>query len=175
MSALQPRQREQAIRQRVVELLERAARHGYRTGRWALRHDLRGLAAGTAHPGSGLLRFNAVLAAENWDDFLARTVAHEVAHLVAWWQWGRDGLGHGARWREVMRLFDVPALRCHRYDTRNSRVRAQRRWRYRCACSEPHLLTTTRHRRVLEGRVAYHCRRCGGRLVAERGGDAARG
>lgn len=158
--------REAALEQRVRTLLDCAAAQGLQSGEWRIRHDLRGMAAGTAHPQTGLLRFNAVLAAENWGDFLAHTVAHEVAHLVAWWNWGRDGLGHGTRWRQVMQLFGSPARRCHRYDTRNSRVRSQRRWSYRCACGEAHLLSTTRHRRVLSGQAEYLCRRCGVALSA---------
>lgn len=149
------------VEARVAELVTLARDHGLRGGTWHARHDLRGRAAGQARPADGELRFNPLLGAANWEHFLQHTVAHEVAHLVAWWTWGRRTLGHGPRWQQVMALFGSPAERCHPYDVSTSSAWQQRRWDYRCACPTLHRLTTTRHRRVERGQAEYRCRCCG--------------
>jgi len=158
------RYRSGLIEARVITLIEMARTAGWPVRRWDCRHDLRGRIAGQAWPGDSLLRFNPVLGAENWDDFLHNTVAHEVAHLLACWREGGAALGHGPAWREAMALFGCEPRRCHGYDTRNSEAWRQRRWSYRCRCPEPHLLTTTRHNRVQKKHWTYHCRTCGERL-----------
>jgi SprT protein len=153
------------IEARIDELLDRARAAGWPVRAYRLCHDLRGQAAGQARPADGLLRFNTVLGGENWDDFVANTVAHEVAHLLAFWRDGAAAVGHGPAWREAMALFGCAPRRCHGYDTGNSTVRRQRQWPYRCACPEPHLLTTTRHYRVQRRSRLYRCRRCGEALA----------
>ena len=45
--------------------------------------DLRGATAGRANSRTGHVQLNAVLFLENVDAFIARTIPHEVAHLVA--------------------------------------------------------------------------------------------
>lgn len=164
-SDTRPIYRAELIEARVAMLMATARTAGWPVRRWSVRHDLRGRSAGQARPGDGLLRFNAVLGGENWDDFLAHTVAHEVAHLLACWRDGAAALGHGPAWREAMALFDCEPRRCHGYDTRNSEAWRQRRWPYVCACPETHLLTTTRHHRVLRQRWVYRCRGCGAALA----------
>jgi SprT protein len=160
-----PRYRPDRIEARVAALMAAAGAAGWPLHAWEVDHDLRGRAAGQAWPQTGRLRFNPVLGAENWDDFLHQTVAHEVAHLLACWRDGAAALGHGPAWREAMALFGCTPRRCHGYDTRNSEAWRQRRWPYRCGCPEPYLLTTTRHNRVQRQRWVYRCRSCGAALA----------
>lgn len=152
------------IEARVARLMQRAQLAGWPVRPWQVRHDLRGRNAGEAWPRERLLRFNPVLGAENWDDFLKNTVAHEVAHLLACWRDGNRALGHGPVWREAMALFGCEPRRCHGYDTTNSTLWSQRRWPYRCGCNENHLLSTTRHNRIAGKRRTYLCVFCGERL-----------
>ncbi len=147
------------LEQKVGHLMALARMLGYQVRTWSVAHNLRGCAAGQARLASGLIRFNAQLAEENWPDFLATVVPHEVAHLIAFWSSGcRD---HGAVWRAVMRDLGAEPHRCHRFDTSRSRVSRQRLWPYACGCSRTHQLSTTRHNRVLRQRAQYHCRGCG--------------
>ncbi len=61
-----------------------------------------------------LVEFNVHLAARNFNDFMKRTVVHEVAHGVAFEYFGH--LGHGAPWKRVMRDYGAEPSRCHDYD-----------------------------------------------------------
>jgi SprT protein len=159
-----------AITSRVFELLEAAQplfeRHSVHPPEPELRFDLRGTAAGQARWSAGLrpvLRFNLTLAGASTSRFLEQTVAHEVAHLVTAACFGRTR-PHGPEWRAIMEFFGLPnATRCHNYPVPPSTNRKQRRWSYACGC-QTHQLSTTRHRRIENGRATYHCRRCGRQL-----------
>jgi SprT protein len=127
-----------------------------------IRFDLRGQAAGQAQwrPGERpLLRYNLDIAQHHQSDFLARTVAHEVAHLITAACHGRTR-PHGPEWCAVMAFLGVPdASRCHDYRLTHSGIKRQRRWHYVCDCRS-HELSTTRHNRMLHGTARYYCQRC---------------
>jgi len=144
-------------------LLQQAATH-FRipTPEVEIRFDLRGQAAGQvrfAAPRCPLIRYNALLLRENGIRFLARTVPHEVAHVIARGVFGPHIRPHGAQWRAVMDLFGADNRRCHDYDTRRASARRLTRYPYHCACRE-HALTSIRHHRILAGQ-RYYCRHCG--------------
>lgn len=161
---------EAAITRRVFELLEAAQplfeRHCVHPLEPELRFDLRGTTAGQARWSDGLrpmLRFNLALAKTGASRFIEQTVAHEVAHLVTAACFGRTR-PHGPEWRAIMAFFGLPnASRCHNYPVHHATVRKQRRWPYACGC-QTHRLSTTRHRRIENGKATYHCRRCGRQL-----------
>jgi SprT protein len=153
------------------ELLRRALSPlDLHANRLEIRFDLRGRAAGQARYGSTgpwVIRYNPVLLRENGDSFLASTVPHEVAHLIAFLRYGPRIRPHGAEWRAIMEQFGATPERCHRYDLSRIPRRATRVFTYHCACSE-HRLTGIRHRRVLAGQI-YLCRRCAEALRPGRG------
>lgn len=105
------------------------------------------------------LRFNLHLAARHERDFLAETVAHEVAHCAAV-RLHRHG-GHGAPWQALMKELGLAPTRCHDYDTRGARGRGH--WPARCDCREHDLSSVLRNR--LRRGWRYLCSRCGGRIV----------
>jgi len=154
------------LRERVLartrELLRRAEeRYGSRLPMPEIRFDLRGRAAGQARMLAARrfrLRYNPELLAGNPVDFIAQTVAHEVAHLVAYEVFGRAIRPHGPEWRSVMALFGVPALRCHNYPVAASEGRRLVRYAYHCGCGT-HELSSIRHNRVRRGQ-RYCCRAC---------------
>jgi SprT protein len=154
------------IRDKTQQMLQRAAglcaAHRVALPDPVIRFDLRGQAAGQARWCSSerpTLRYNLDIARRHEFDFLERTVAHEVAHLITAACHGRTR-PHGAEWRSVMAYFGIPdASRCHDYALEGIRVKRQRRWDYRCGCST-HELSTTRHKRMLAGTARYHCPRC---------------
>lgn len=144
------------------QLLTAAGAHFKRdTGKVTVKFDLTGKAAGMAiFPlrSAPIIRYNALLLTENRDDFLKRTVPHEVAHIVARRLFGKKIRPHGPEWRQVMQLFGAEASRCHNYDVSRSSRRTLKRYPYRCDC-RTHQLSSIRHNRVLQGQ-SYHCRSC---------------
>lgn len=151
----------QQIIQRVTELFDLADRVCQRKFERPVIHiDLRGRTAGQAWPQKQLLRFNMTLFRQHREDFLQQTVAHEVAHLVAYQLYGLSIRPHGHEWQKIMtELFQLPADRCHQYEVPPS-SQQKNQWRYQCQCHENILyLSTTRHNRVQKG-VRYQCRQC---------------
>lgn len=122
---------------------------------------LRGKAAGMAYIGQNKLRFNHQLYLRNQEDFLRQTVAHEVAHLLAYKLFGNQIRPHGLQWQNIMEnVFELPAKRCHSYQV-------PPRWKtfylYSCQCQR-HEITAQRHARVKRG-YQYNCRKCRQRLA----------
>lgn len=133
----------------------------------AVTFDLRGRAAGQYRVRDGYrsIRFNPYIFARYFDDSLAVTVPHEVAHYAVDVLYGAVRVRpHGEEWRAVMGLLGVDARASGCYDLSGMPVRRQRRFRYRCDC-RTHELTTCRHNRIVRGQAVYHCRRCGAELI----------
>ncbi|MBL3526426.1 MAG: SprT-like domain-containing protein [gamma proteobacterium endosymbiont of Lamellibrachia anaximandri] len=143
-------------------LLEQAGRHfGRQFPDVTINFDLKGQAAGMVRfpaLGKPQIRYNALLLNENADDFLKRTVPHEVAHVIARAYYSRNIRPHGTEWQSVMLFFGAEASRCHSYDTQRASTRKLQQFRYACGCSE-HLLTSIRHKRIQAG-LRYSCRKC---------------
>jgi SprT protein len=158
------------IEQRTNELLQHAAAlcasHRARLPDPVIRFDLHGQAAGQMQWRRGarpVLRYNLDIAQHHHEDFLAQTVAHEVAHLITAACHGQTR-PHGSEWRAVMRHLGIAnPQRCHQYAVDETAVRRQRRWAYECNC-RGHELSTTRHKRIQTGSSRYHCRQCGAAL-----------
>jgi SprT protein len=123
---------------------------------------LRGHAAGDACARTATTRYNDELLDRYGDEFVRTIVPHEVAHVVTWAVFGRVK-PHGPEWRDVMRFFGAPPRVTHEFETTPARV--MRRFRYRCACPDPHLMTKRAHLRIRRGTAEYRCRRCGEALV----------
>jgi SprT protein len=133
-------------------------------------------AAGLAFGNEHRIALNETLLLENPEPMLRDTVAHEFAHIVVWWRYLQQKrtshdearvlppMAHGREWQTVMRyMFEVEPSRCHRFDTRNTGARVQRRWEYRCAC-QMHLITTSKHKRAQSG-ARYVCADCNRELT----------
>lgn len=162
----------ETVLQREVEALTRqllalAGDHFQKDpGNVVIRFDLTGKAAGMAlfpPRATPIIRFNALLMTENREDFLKRTVPHEVAHVVARRCFGLKIKPHGREWRTVMQLFGAEASRCHNYDVSRASRRKLQRFNYRCRC-RTHQLSSIRHNRVLQGQ-RYFCVACKQALV----------
>lgn len=154
-------------RRRTEALLERAQRHfGVRIPPAEVRFDLRGQAAGQVRQAPGRVwqvRYNAALLAREPEAFLAQTVPHECAHLVAFALFGRGVRPHGQEWHGIMRYFGADPRRCHSFAVDDLRTRQLRRFDYHCTC-RTHQLTSTRHYRAQAGQT-YYCVACRGPLA----------
>lgn len=167
---LDPLQRS-AVEAAVRDCLQRASRElGRSIPVPPVRFDLSGRSAGMfrARGRHSELRFNPWIFARYYSENLRETVPHEVAHYLVWWQFPRRRMrSHGAEWQAWMGFFGVPAAVTFDRDISGLPQRRQRRFLYRCDCSE-HSLSSTRHYRQERGQASYQCRRCGSPL--RRGG-----
>ncbi len=126
--------------------------------------SLRGRCAGQARVernGETCLRINQQLLAENLDDFLSKTIPHEVAHLIVNWQARKKRQRprpHGPEWQAVMQnCFNLEPKRCHSYQTTPARI-VPRPFLYSCNCRE-HLLTSIMHNKISRSYQAL-CKAC---------------
>jgi SprT protein len=161
-------QQQQQVLATTEDYLQRARVHFQST--WApveISFNLRGRAAGQyrLHKGQRTIRYNPWIFAKYFDDNLANTVPHEVAHYVTEQCFGvRNVRPHGPEWREVMALFGVrPEVR-GRYDLAGIPQRKINTHSYTCGCRQ-HELGSVRHRRAQRGEMIYFCRLCGNALA----------
>ena len=131
-----------------------------------IQYSKRGTTAGTATYSSNSVNFNMGIYNENVETFLSTTVPHEVAHLISYQVFGRDGTGHGRNWKFIMEhVFGVAAKRCHSYNVAHHKTRKVRRdWVYQCKC-RTHNLSTIKHNKFQEGRSSYRCIHCRSTLI----------
>lgn len=115
---------------------------------------LRGECAGRA--GYSTIRYNPMIASANLEEFLKRTVPHEVAHVVD--QRLHGSSSHGPRWKKIMGDFGVSATRCHSYSKGVVKTRELKRFTYRCEC-RTYSLTSILHNRMRRGQRRY-CTSC---------------
>ncbi|MCO5761185.1 MAG: hypothetical protein EP309_01855 [Gammaproteobacteria bacterium] len=148
-------------------ILDHAAhRLGLSAPRVEVRFDLRGRGAGQVRRqpgGTWMVRYNPLLLERHGEDFLARTVPHEVAHIIAFHHHGCHIRPHGPEWRAIMHLLGLPPTRCHDYDVSGLETRRLEHFPYRCGCGQ-HLLSSIRHHRIQRGQ-RYLCRACGQALL----------
>lgn len=157
------------LRIRVVrltaELIRRARERwpGARIPEPTVEFRLRGRTAGEACSRTNVTNYNRELLEKYGEEFIQRIVPHEVAHIVAPRLVAGRIKPHGREWKEVMAFFGAPARASHEFEA--PPVPERGRHRYRCACADPHWLTTRAHRRVRRGTMEYTCRRCREPLV----------
>jgi len=133
-----------------------------------IKFDLKGVVAGQYCYQFGKPWFcvNMILAIENIEEYLARTVPHEFAHYIDHCIHGSTG--HGRNWKRIMvNVFGLNPKRCHNYDVSNALVRKVNRPHvYKCQCNE-YPITPHVHKKISRGKV-YTCRKCNTNLVFHR-------
>lgn len=162
-------QQESILRERTGYWLDQACLiTGQQIPKISILLDLTGSAAGQYRGGQPpCIRYNPLIAAQAFTDFIARTVPHEVAHYVVDKLFaGKRTKPHGIEWRSLMQAFGLEPSVCHRYDLSGLPVRKQRRYAYLCGCRE-HQLSATRHNRIQHRGTRYLCSQCGGELKME--------
>lgn len=86
-----------------------------------VRYDIRNTNGGEAWAKVNRIRLNLTFLLENREKFLATTVPHEVAHLVAHLVYdskpmnGKKVRPHGKEWKEVMGVLSLEPKVCHTY------------------------------------------------------------
>jgi len=92
----------------------------------------------------------------NTEEFLGRTPGHEAAHIIAIHLFGKDGLGHGRRWKEVMAVIGNKAERCH---SMALPAAIKPVYLLKCGCTT-HKVGKTVYDRAYFGRTRYSCKKC---------------
>ncbi len=133
----------------------------------AIIFDLTGYSAGMyrIQRGKRTIRYNAYLFAKYFDDNLATTVPHEVAHYTADMLYGFQRIQpHGKEWQEIMCALGAEPRATGQYDLTGIPVRRQQRFSYRCRC-KTHQLTASRHNKIRHKKTVYLCNHCREELV----------
>lgn len=163
------------VRARVDQCIAIASkRYGCTFSPIHIVYKKRGTVAGTANPTSRVVDFNSVLLMENLDDYIHRTVTHEVAHILdhdvngqqhTYTFFGRSKRSsHGPTWKAMMRLLGGPTSRCHSYDVSRAKVKKAntRSHIWTCkTCGTKMSLGPKRHSKMLTGISKYWMRGCG--------------
>ncbi|HGN1706249.1 TPA: SprT family zinc-dependent metalloprotease [Providencia rettgeri] len=125
----------------------------------SINYRQRGTTAGSAYLKEWEIRINPTLLIENKEHFIDEVVPHELAHLLVFKVFGRQGIApHGKEWKWMMQqVLEVTAKRTHNFAVATVKSKT---FRYYCACEAPHELTIRRHNKVVRGESQYLCRRC---------------
>lgn len=131
----------------------------------------KGTSGGHCCYGRSELMFQIELAKNHAEDFISQTVPHEVAHWIDVERYGyertRTGryVHHGRTWKYIMRhVYGLNPDRCHSYDVSTVVTKQQERHNYTCNCGQSHVVSTTIHNRIMNGKK-YRCRICRTNLV----------
>lgn len=137
-----------------------------------IHFDLKGASAGMfkLQGRRHWLRFNPWIFAKYFEDSLATTVPHEVAHYIVHEVFGRRGIRpHGHEWKLLMDAFGADASVTGDYDMSGIPRQQQRRFPYHCGCRS-HEISTRRHNLMVKGNSRYLCRYCKAELQFSGGG-----
>lgn len=111
--------------------------------------DLKGTTAGYARYKAWQVRYHPTFLKENPEKYMARTVPHEVAHLVAKAVFNEPG--HGYSWQRVMLDLGVSDItRCHSYSTTNVVTKTQKLHACKCGC-KTHQVKTSKFNAIKAG------------------------
>ena len=91
----------------------------------------------------------------NTEDYLLRTIPHEVAHLFQSLVAPKER-AHGPVWQSLMRKIGLQPIRCHSYDTTISA--RYETYTYICTCQK-HRVSKIIHNKMLKGQKR-RCRSC---------------
>ena len=148
----------------TIRYLRQAATHyGYDYQPVQIAFDLKGRAAGVyqVRQGRVCIRYNPYIFAKFFEDNLATTIPHEVAHYVSDRLFGlRNIKPHGKEWQGIMQDFGIKPEATGRYDLTGIPVRRQKRHEYHCIC-RTHQISSSRHNKIQQGSVSYQCQYCG--------------
>jgi predicted SprT family Zn-dependent metalloprotease len=119
-------------------------------------------------PTPGVIRFSVPLWDRATEDERYQCVVHEVCHIVQYREaelndtlWlrrrGRRKVQpHGREWKALMRKCGLKPERCHNVNTDGVSRKTEATY---CNCSEPHLVTPQKLRKIQRG-AKYYCKKC---------------
>lgn len=118
----------------------------------------KGSIAGSALLQKWQIQLNLNMLMENKDVFIQEVIPHELAHLIAYKEFGRVK-PHGIEWQTIMsNVFKCKPQRTHSFSLPQTTM--QQRHHYGCQCQD-HFLTSIRHNKILKNKTQYYCKNCG--------------
>lgn len=166
IAPITPKQQQQVIEHTSVLLRECQHHFGQVFKPVDIRFDLRGRSSGmyVLKHKQRYFRFNPFIFAKYFDDSLASTVPHEVAHYISDILFGIKNIRpHGKEWQAIMHKLGAEPKVTGNYDLSGIPLKRQRRFAYICNCMT-HQLTTVRHNKISMGKAHYFCQKCNGPL-----------
>lgn len=123
----------------TVEAIERLYRTKF-SKPITIRYDINSArTGGLAYPGSFLIRLNPAYLNKYKEEYIKRTVVHEVAHLgveqvfrLDQGRWKVDA--HGPEWKNMMVRLGADPARCHSYEAEEGQGRQKTKYAYVCGC-----------------------------------------
>jgi len=157
----------QEIREQVQTLFENACAHFLVGGVCpSVRFDIKGTHCfGQARYIENAVRFNFTVAKQNYEEFVKRTVPHEVAHIMQH-KLSLRSKPHGYDWAKVMRFFGTPPDRCNsNYNMEGiAPARKTQKFAYKCnGCAKEYSVGKKVHNKIQNG-SNYFCRKCRSRI-----------
>lgn len=126
----------------------------------------KGSVAGSAFLGRWEIQLNTLMLAQYQHTFIQEVIPHELAHLIAFKQFGNKISPHGKEWQWLMTMvFNCTPKRTHNFTVPTTNTHA--RFTYSCLCQD-HALSTVRHNRIQHQQTTYFCKKCRGPLVANK-------
>lgn len=153
---------------RIQEGINKASEHfGRKFNFPTLSYDVKGKTAGYATYQKNHIRLNAQLLMENKEKFIARTVPHELAHLITWEVYKDDITfrsykriaHHGSHWRKICRIVGMDDVtRTHSYDVSKSTARKNKQYVWQCnTCQALMSVSKSKHTKMQSGRYHHKC------------------
>lgn len=133
-----------------------------------ITYTLNGTTAGTANYVTNVINLNPILLMDNLDAYIARTIPHELSHLITniidpgahRSRLGKKRSPHGHTWKTIMLGLGADPSRCHKYNTTN--VRTSQQYEYVCQGCGMHLMMgVKRHNKQQKNGDAYSHIGCG--------------
>jgi SprT protein len=119
--------------------------------------------AGRAHYNTMSISMNLRLLTDH-PHHIDQTLAHELAHLVAFELYGSKATGHGRHWQSIMQRFGYSADRCHKLDASKYKRTHKPCALAKCGCRDNIEIKAKRFKRMING-AKYRCTDCRQRLV----------
>lgn len=125
---------------------------------------------GLAYPGQFLIRLNPAYLNKYQDEYIKRTVVHEVAHLGVEQVYRKDQGrwkvdAHGPEWKNMMIRLGANPSRCHSYEAEEGQGRQKTKYAYVCGrCNSPIPVGPKVHANIQSGRT-YTSNCCRSKLV----------
>lgn len=136
-----------------------------------IRYDINSArTGGLAYPGTFLIRLNPDYLNKYQDEYIKRTVVHEVAHLgveqvyrLDQGRWKVDA--HGSEWKNMMIRLGADPARCHSYEAEEGQGRQKTKYAYVCGCcNNPIPVGPKVHANIQRGK-GYTTKCCKAKLV----------
>jgi SprT protein len=153
---------------RIQEGINKASEHFGRKFKFpTLSYDVKGKTAGYATYQKNHIRLNAQLLMENKEKFIARTVPHELGHLITWEVYKDDPsfrsykriAHHGSHWKRVCRIIGMDDVtRTHSYDVSKSTARKNKQYVWQCNnCGDLMSVSKSKHTKMQSGHYHHKC------------------